>query len=311
MVKKWLDTTEIFLYTGDEFIKGERMERLAHVPVFKIGKVRDVYDLGDKLLIVASDRISAFDVVLGSEIPEKGKILTQMSIFWMNRTQEIIENHLVSGDVKDLPDNLKEDAAMLEGRIMITEKTKSMPIEAVVRGYLAGSGWRDYKETGSVCGIALPLGLKESAELPEVIFTPATKAEEGHDINITEKEAADIVGKEWYGKIRAASIAIYTWAKEYARKRGIIIADTKFEFGELGDRIILIDEMLTPDSSRFWPLDQYEVGRSQASFDKQYVRDYLETTGWEKKPPAPTLPDEVVKNTQMKYREAYDLLTEE
>jgi phosphoribosylaminoimidazole-succinocarboxamide synthase len=287
------------------------MEQLPNVPVFKIGKVRDVYDLGDKLLIVASDRISAFDVVLASEIPDKGKILTQMSLFWMNRTQDIIENHLISGDVKDLPENLKEHAAMLEGRIMITEKTKSMPIEAVVRGYLAGSGWRDYKKTGAVCGITLPAGLKESAELPEVIFTPATKAEEGHDINITEQEAADIVGKERYAKIREASIAIYTWAKEYALKRGIIIADTKFEFGELGDRIILIDEMLTPDSSRFWPLDQYEVGRSQASFDKQYVRDYLETTGWEKKPPAPTLPDEVVKNTSAKYQEAYELLTKE
>jgi phosphoribosylaminoimidazole-succinocarboxamide synthase len=287
------------------------MEKLKNVPVFKIGKVRDVYDLGDTLLIVASDRISAFDVVLASEIPDKGKILTQMSLFWMDKTKHIIQNHLISGDVKDLPDNLKEHGATLEGRIMIAEKTDSMPIEAVVRGYLAGSGWRDYQKTGSVCGIKLPSGLEESAELPEVIFTPATKAEEGHDINITEKEAADIVGKERYRTIREASIAIYTWAKEYARERGIIIADTKFEFGELGNRIILIDEMLTPDSSRFWPLDQYQVGRSQASFDKQYVRDYLETTGWEKKPPAPSLPDEVVKNTRAKYREAYDLLTKE
>ncbi len=291
--------------------KGEDMERLRNVPVFKIGKVRDVYDLGDRLLIVASDRISAFDVVLASEIPDKGKILTQMSIFWMNKTRDIIENHLVSGDVKDLPDNLKEHAALLDERIMITEKTKSLPIEAVVRGYLAGSGWRDYEETGAVCGIKLPAGLAESAELPEVIFTPATKAEEGHDINITEKEAAEIVGKECYDKVREASITIYTWAKEYAKKRGIIIADTKFEFGELGERIILIDEMLTPDSSRFWPLERYEPGKSQASFDKQYVRDYLETTGWEKKPPAPILPDDVIKNTLAKYREAYDLLTKE
>ena len=287
------------------------MERLRNVPVFKIGKVRDVYDLGDRLLIVASDRISAFDVVLASEIPDKGKILTQMSIFWMNKTRDIIENHLVSGDVKDLPDNLKEHAALLDERIMITEISKSLPIEAVVRGYLAGSGWRDYEETGAVCGIKLPAGLAESAELPEVIFTPATKAEEGHDINITEKEAAEIVGKECYDKVREASITIYTWTKEYAKKRGIIIADTKFEFGELGERIILIDEMLTPDSSRFWPLERYEPGKSQASFDKQYVRDYLETTGWEKKPPAPILPDDVIKNTLAKYREAYDLLTKE
>jgi phosphoribosylaminoimidazole-succinocarboxamide synthase len=249
--------------------------------------------------------------VLASERPDKGKILTQMSIFWMNRTQDIIENHLISGDVKDLPDSLKDQAPLLEDRIMITEKAKSMPIEAVVRGYLAGSGWRDYKKTGAVCGIKLPEGLEESAELPEVIFTPATKAEEGHDLNITEKEAADIVGQERYAKIRETSIAIYTWAKEYARERGIIIADTKFEFGESGDKLILIDEMLTPDSSRFWPLDQYEVGKSQASFDKQYVRDYLETTGWEKKPPAPVLPDEVVRNTRSKYQEAYDLLTKE
>jgi phosphoribosylaminoimidazole-succinocarboxamide synthase len=287
------------------------MERLNNVPVFKIGKVRDVYDLGERLLIVASDRISAFDVVLGSEIPDKGKILTQMSIFWMKKTRNIIENHLISGDVGDLPDSLKEQAAVLEGRIMITEKTHSMPIEAVVRGYLAGSGWRDYRKTGAICGIKLPAGLAESEELPEVLFTPATKAEEGHDINITEKEAADIVGKEKYEKIRNASIAIYTWAKEYAQKRGIIIADTKFEFGELDDRLILIDEMLTPDSSRFWPLDEYEPGRSQASFDKQYVRDYLESTGWQKKPPAPVLPDEVIRNTKAKYQEAYNLLTKE
>lgn len=285
------------------------MDRLTKVPVFKIGKVRDVYDLDDRLLIVASDRISAFDVVLGSEIPDKGKILTRMSIFWMNRTRHIIENHLISDDVADLPDILKDKAGMLEDRIMITKKTTSLPVEAVVRGYLAGSGWRDYQKSGAVCGIKLPEGLKESAELPEVIFTPATKAEEGHDINITEAEAANIAGRERYEKIREASIAIYTWAKEYARKRGIIIADTKFEFGEIDGETILIDEMLTPDSSRFWPLDQYEVGRSQASFDKQYVRDYLETTGWEKKPPAPVLPDEVVQNTRAKYQEAYELLT--
>ncbi len=292
-------------------MEGALMEKLSNVPVFKIGKVRDVYDLGEQLLIVASDRISAFDVVLGSEIPDKGKILTQMSVFWMSKTRNIIENHLISADVADLPDTLNEHAPFLRERIMITKKTHALPIEAVVRGYLAGSGWRDYKRTGAVCGTTLPEGLKESAELPEVIFTPATKAEEGHDINITEREAAAIVGKDRYKTMRDASIAIYTWAKEYARERGIIIADTKFEFGEFEGKVILIDEMLTPDSSRFWPEETYEEGRSQASFDKQYVRDYLESTGWAKKPPAPALPDEVIRNTQAKYREAYDLLTRE
>lgn len=287
------------------------MERLTEFPVFKIGKVRDVYDLGDRLLIIASDRISAFDVVLGSEIPEKGKILTQMSLFWMNKTTKIIENHMISGDVKDLPPQLEKYKSTLFGRIMITEKTKPFPIEAVVRGYLAGSGWREYKERGKVCGIKLPQGLNESDELPEPIFTPATKAEEGHDINITEKEAEGLVGKKNYDIIRDASLNIYKWAKEYALKRGIIIADTKFEFGELNDRIILIDELLTPDSSRFWPLAEYEPGHGQPSFDKQYVRDYLEDTGWDKKPPTPVLPEEVIKKTQEKYLEAFNFLTKE
>lgn len=287
------------------------MERLTEFPVFKIGKVRDVYDLGDRLLIIASDRISAFDVVLGSEIPEKGKILTQMSLFWMNKTTKIIENHMISGDVKDLPPQLEKYKSTLFGRIMITEKTKPFPIEAVVRGYLAGSGWREYKERGKVCGIKLAKGLIEADELPEPIFTPATKAEEGHDINITEKEAEGLVGKKNYDIIRDASLNIYKWAKEYALKRGIIIADTKFEFGELNDRIILIDELLTPDSSRFWPLAEYEPGHGQPSFDKQYVRDYLEDTGWDKKPPTPVLPEEVIKKTQEKYLEAFNFLTKE
>ncbi len=284
------------------------MERLTEFPVFKIGKVRDVYDLRDRLLIVASDRISAFDVVLGSEIPEKGKILTQMSIFWMNKTTKIIENHMISGDVNDLPPQLEKYKSTLFGRIMITEKTEPFPIEAVVRGYLAGSGWREYKERGEVCGIKLAKGLIEADELPEPIFTPATKAEEGHDINITEKEAEGLVGKKNYGIIRDASLNIYKWAKEYALKRGIIIADTKFEFGELNNRIILIDELLTPDSSRFWPLAEYEPGHGQPSFDKQYVRDYLEDIGWDKKPPAPALPEEVIKKTQEKYLEVFNLL---
>jgi len=287
------------------------MERLTDVPIYKIGKVRDVYDLGDRLLIVASDRISAFDVVLASRIPEKGKILTQMSLFWMDKTKKIIENHLISGDVKDLPPQLEKYKSFLWGRIMITEKTESLPIEAVARGYLAGSGWREYRETGEICGIKLPKGLVEAGELAEPIFTPSTKATEGHDINITEKEAEEIVGKKNYDIIKEASLNIYKWAKEYALKRGIIIADTKFEFGKLNDRIILIDELLTPDSSRFWPRAEYEPGHGQLSFDKQYVRDYLETTGWDKKPPPPSLPQEVIKKTQEKYLEAFNLLTKE
>lgn len=287
------------------------MERLTDVPIYKIGKVRDVYDLGDRLLIVASDRISAFDVVLASRIPEKGKILTQMSLFWMDKTKKIIENHLISGDVKDLPPQLEKYKSFLWGRIMITEKTESLPIEAVARGYLAGSGWREYRETGEICGIKLPKGLVEAGELAEPIFTPSTKATEGHDINITEKEAEEIVGKKNYDIIKEASLNIYKWAKEYALKRGIIIADTKFEFGKLNDRIILIDELLTSDSSRFWPRAEYEPGHGQLSFDKQYVRDYLETTGWDKKPPAPSLPEDVIKNTQKKYQEAFNLLTKE
>ncbi len=287
------------------------MERLTDVPIYKIGKVRDVYDLGDRLLIVASDRISAFDVVLASRIPEKGKILTQMSLFWMDKTKKIIENHLISGDVKDLPPQLEKYKSFLWGRIMITEKTESLPIEAVARGYLVGSGWREYRETGEICGIKLPEGLVEAGELAEPIFTPSTKATEGHDINITEKEAEEIVGKKNYDIIKEASLNIYKWAKEYALNRGIIIADTKFEFGKLNDRIILIDELLTSDSSRFWPRAEYEPGHGQLSFDKQYVRDYLETTGWDKKPPAPSLPEDVIKNTQKKYQEAFNLLTKE
>ena len=285
------------------------MERLTDVKVFKIGKVRDVYDLEENLLIVSSDRISAFDVVLGSEIPEKGKILTQMSLFWMNKTKNIIDNHLISADVNDLPPQFEKYKKSLIDRIMIAKKTEFLPIEAVVRGYLAGSGWRDYRETGSICGIKLPKGLVEADELGEPIFTPSTKATGSHDMNITGKEAEEIVGTENYRIIKEASLSIYKWAKEYAIKKGIIIADTKLEFGKLNNKIILIDELLTPDSSRFWPLAEYETGHAQQSFDKQYVRDYLETTSWDKKPPAPSLPEDVIKNTQKKYLEAFDLLT--
>jgi phosphoribosylaminoimidazole-succinocarboxamide synthase len=287
------------------------MEKLKDVPTLKVGKVRDLYDLGDKLLIVASDRISAFDSVLGSEIPGKGKILTKMSIFWMNKTGNIIKNHLISGDVNDLPQGLKRYKSILEDRIMITKRTEPFPIEAVVRGYLAGSGWREYKESGKICGIKLPDGMVEAEELDEPIFTPATKAIEGHDINITDEQAENLVGKKNYSTIKESSFAIYKWAKEYASERGIIIADTKFEFGKINDEILLIDELLTPDSSRFWPISEYQPGRSQASFDKQYVRDYLEKSGWNKKPPAPSIPKDVIENTQKKYREALSLLTEE
>lgn len=287
------------------------MEKLKRIPIFKTGKVRDVYDLGDRLLIVASDRISAFDVILASEIPEKGKILTLMSTFWMSKTENIIENHLISSNVDNLPERLNEYKSLLWGRIMITKKTTAFPIEAVVRGYLAGSGWKEYKETGKICGIQLPGGLLEADELPLPIFTPATKAKEGHDINITEQEAGKLVGDENLNTIKNASLEIYRWAKQYARERGIIIADTKFEFGKINTKVILIDEMLTPDSSRFWPLLGYEPGHSQRSYDKQYVRDYLESTGWNKKPPAPSLPDDVIKKTQEKYLEALNLLTKE
>ena len=287
------------------------VERLKNIPIFKIGKVRDIYDLGNELLIVATDRISAFDVVLGSEIPEKGKILTLMSVFWMNKTKDIIENHLITTDVESLPVELNEYKHLLWGRAMVTKKAEPFPIEAVVRGYLAGSGWREYRESTSICGISLPDGLLEASELPEPIFTPSTKASSGHDINITEEQASELVGEKNYKTIKKASISIYKLAKEYARKRGIIIADTKFEFGRCENKIILIDELLTPDSSRFWPLEGYEPGHSQPSYDKQYVRDYLESIGWNKKPPAPTLPDEVIKKTQEKYLEAYYLLTKE
>jgi len=282
---------------------------LHNVPLYKVGKVRDVYDLGDRLLIVASDRISAFDVVLGSKIPDKGKILTRMSLFWMDKTRNIIKNHIISGDIEDLPQELKKYGPLLKDRIMIAKKTEPFPIEAVVRGYLAGSGWREYRETGGICGIKLPEGLVEAEELPKPIFTPATKATEGHDINISEKNAGDLIERKNYDIIKEASLRIYHWAKDYALNRGIVIADTKFEFGKLDNEIILIDEMLTPDSSRFWPASKYEPGHSQDSFDKQYVRDYLESTGWDKKPPAPSLPDKIIRKTVEKYCEAYDLLT--
>ncbi len=282
---------------------------LPGVKKLKSGKVRDIFDLGDRLLFVATDRISAFDCIMPNGIPRKGEVLTQISYFWFEQTEAFQPHHLISRAKDPLPANLQPYASKLAGRSMIVKKAKPLAIECVVRGYLAGSGWKEYRERQTVCGIKLPPGLKESSELPEPIFTPATKAETGHDENISFEEAARIVGAETAEQVRAASLKIYHFARDYARRRGIIIADTKFEFGHLDGQIILIDEVLTPDSSRFWPADQFQPGRGQPSFDKQFVRDYLETLDWNKTPPAPALPPEVVAKTQAKYLEAYERLT--
>ena len=282
---------------------------LPGVPKLKSGKVRDIFDLGDRLLFVATDRISAFDVVMPNGIPRKGEVLTQISYFWFGQLEAFQPNHLLSRTGDPLPANLQPYAAQLARRSMIVKKAKPLTIECVVRGYLAGSGWKEYRERQTVCGIRLPAGLKDSSELPEPIFTPATKAESGHDENIPFAEAARMVGDDIAEQARAASLKAYNFARDYARKRGIIIADTKFEFGLLDGRLILIDEVLTPDSSRFWPADQYEPGKSQPSFDKQFVRDYLETLDWNKTPPGPALPPEVVAKTSAKYLEAYERLT--
>jgi len=277
--------------------------------LFRKGKVRNVFDLGDKLLLVASDRISAFDSVMPNGIPDKGKILTQISLFWFHYTKNIIPNHVISADVNEYPAELKKYKDKLEKRSMIGKKAKGLPIECVVRGYLSGSGWSEYQKSGTVCGIKLPAGLKESDKLPEPIFTPSTKAESGHDLNITQKEAADIVGQATADFLKEKSLAIYKACADYADKKGMIIADTKFEFGEVDGKIIVIDEMLTPDSSRFWPKDTYKPGGVQFSYDKQFVRDYLISIKWNKEPPAPPLSDEVVVNTREKYLEAFKQLT--
>lgn len=282
---------------------------LPGVKKLKSGKVRDIFDLGDRLLFVASDRISAFDCIMPNGIPRKGEVLTQISYFWFAQTESFQPNHLISHAGDPLPAELQPYAAQLAGRSMIVKKATPLAIECVVRGYLAGSGWKEYRQSQTVCGIKLPPGLKESSELPEPIFTPATKAETGHDENIPFERAAAIVGSDLAEQARAASLKIYHSARDYARKRGIIIADTKFEFGVYDGRLILIDEVLTPDSSRFWPADQYQPGKSQPSFDKQFLRDYLETLDWNKTPPAPNLPAEVVAKTQAKYLEAYERLT--
>jgi phosphoribosylaminoimidazole-succinocarboxamide synthase len=276
-----------------------------HAP--RTGKVRDIYDFGDRLLFIATDRISAFDWVLPTGIPDKGRVLTQMSLFWFGRLS--VPNHLIGEDLSALPLPAGTPREDLAGRSLVVRKTQVFPVECVVRGYLAGSGWKEYQQTQSVCGIKLPPGLQESSQLPEPIFTPATKAESGHDENISFERMSEIVGADDARALRQLSLQIYREASEYARSKGIIIADTKFEFGRVDGKIILIDEVLTPDSSRFWPADRYQPGRGQPSFDKQFVRDWLETTGWDKQSPPPAAPAEIVGKTRAKYIEAYELLT--
>jgi phosphoribosylaminoimidazole-succinocarboxamide synthase len=273
------------------------------------GKVRDIYDLGDRLLIVASDRISAFDVVMPNPIPDKGRILTQLSKFWFDLTEEIVPNHILSTEVEDYPKDCRPYQEILKGRSMLVRKAEVLPIECVVRGYLSGSGWEEYRKTGEVCGIPLPKGLLESSKLEEPIFTPATKAEMGlHDENIPFERVEEIVGKDRAKKMRSLSLATYKKARDFAEGRGIVIADTKMEFGVKGGKLILIDELLTPDSSRFWPKDAYQPGGPQKSFDKQFLRDYLLSIHWDKNPPAPQLPEEIVTKTREKYLEAYERL---
>ena len=291
------------------------------------GKVRDVYDLGDTLLIVATDRISAFDYVLGSGIPDKGKVLTQLSAFWFEQIAGLVPHHMIAIDPEDFPESARRHADVLHGRSMLVRRTDPIPIECVARGYLSGSGWKEYQQSGSVCGIALPKGLRESDRLPGPIFTPATKAATGHDVNISEEEAGRLVGADLIARLKQLTLEIYRRGVAHAESKGILIADTKFEFGLApaspsrhsaegapadglnGSELILIDEVLTPDSSRFWPKDQYEPGHGQPSFDKQYVRDYLEEIRWNKQPPVPSLPDEVIQRTRAKYVEAFRLLT--
>jgi phosphoribosylaminoimidazole-succinocarboxamide synthase len=270
------------------------------------GKVRDIYDLGERLLLVATDRLSAFDVVMPTPIPDKGRVLTQLSLFWFEKLAGVVPNHVLSA--RRFDGQLAPFSEELAGRAMVVRKTEAIPVECVVRGYLAGSGWKDYRQTGAVCGIPLPAGLLESSRLPQPIFTPATKETSGHDINISFERMAEITGGPLAERLRAVSLEIYQRAAEYAAARGILIADTKFEFGLLDGNLIWIDEALTPDSSRFWPAEGYQPGRAQPSFDKQFVRDYLERSGWNKQPPGPALPADVVAGTQAKYREAYRLL---
>ena len=283
----------------------------SHLEGLKVrrGKVRDVYDLGDRLLIVATDRISAYDVVMPTAIPDKGRLLTGLSLWWFDFLKDITPNHLITADVRRMGLAVKVDAAMLAGRTMLCRKARVFPVECVVRGYLAGSGWREYKTSGTVCGIRLPPGLQQCDRLPEPLFTPATKAETGHDENISFERAREIIGAEAATTLRDRSLAVYRKAAEFAAGRGILIADTKFEWGEVGGGIILVDEVLTPDSSRFWPADTYEPGHDQPSFDKQFLRNWLDTLDWDRTPPGPKLPDDIVAKTRAKYVEAYELLT--
>jgi phosphoribosylaminoimidazole-succinocarboxamide synthase len=283
-----------------------------HLPGLELlgrGKVRDVYGLGDRLLIVATDRISAFDYILATGIPDKGRILTGLSVFWFDFLSDVTPTHFLTADVDEYPEALRQYRDQLEGRSMLVKRAKMMDVECVARGYLAGSGWKEYRETGRVCGISLPPGLKESDKLPEPIFTPATKAQTGHDENVSFERVVETVGLDLARRLRSLTLEIYSKAARYAETRGVLIADTKFEFGMDGDTLILADEVLTPDSSRFWPSESYEPGGPQPSYDKQYVRDYLESIRWNKQPPAPALPPEVAAGTGEKYRQAYQALT--
>lgn len=282
------------------------------VPLVRRGKVRNVYDLGEKLLFVASDRISAFDVVMANGIPDKGKVLNLISEFWFDLMTDTARNHKITTDINEIVScdpRLEAYRDVLDKRAMLVRKAEPLTVECIVRGYISGSGWKDYKKTGKICGIELPSGLRESDKLDEPIFTPSTKADVGHDENITREEAREELGADIFDMVEKKSVEIYSKARDYARQRGIIIADTKFEFGKIGEEIILIDEVLTPDSSRFWPEDDYEPGRPQKSFDKQFVRDYLETIDWDKTPPGPELPEEIVSKTSEKYIQAYNILT--
>ncbi len=286
-----------------------------HMPELKLikrGKVRDIYDLGDRLLMVATDRISAFDVVMGNPIPGKGRILNQISLFWFDVLAPLVPNHIIARDVDQFPEEVKSYRDQLEGRSMIVQKADPLAIECIVRGYISGSGWKSYQSDGTICGISLPSGLKESDRLPEPIFTPSTKAADGsHDENIDFKRAAELVGWDTAERVKAMSLEIYRKGVALAAEKGIIIADTKFEFGRVADELILIDELLTPDSSRFWPQDSYRPGGGQPSFDKQYLRDYLSTLSWDKTPPGPVLPEEIVTQTYAKYHEALQRLTQD
>ncbi len=285
------------------------LETKLPLPVLTRGKVRDVYDLGENLLFIASDRISAFDCILGSGIPCKGRILTQMSLFWFDFLRDTVHSHLVTAKLAEYPRKLSKWRALLDGRSMLVNKAQMVQVECVARGYLAGSGWKEYREKGTVCGIPLPAGLRDGDKLPDPIFTPATKAQSGHDINVPFRYVANLLGVDLAGHLRDLTLTIYDRAAGYALQHGIILADTKLEFGFVEGELILADEVLTPDSSRYWPADTYQPGSPQYSFDKQYVRDYLETLNWDKRPPAPALPQEIIEKTSAKYQEAYTRLT--